>query len=612
MDGGGPIGRTIRIRIPRKLLPLVKPARYKGIHGGRGGAKSHTFGELLIAKAEAQQGLRWACLREVQQDLKQSVKLLLEDKIRSLGVAGDFGILKTEIRTPGGGLIIFKGMNDFTAQSIKSLEGFDGAWFEEAHTASKRSLELLIPTIRKDGSEIWASWNPTAATDAIDVLLRGPNPPPDSVVIEVNLYDNPWLPDVLRQAEIYDRQHNPIRHGHIWLGDYEPQAIGAIWSRSVIADNRRTPEQIDHPLLPGHMKPDAVVIMRIVVAIDPATEAEEDSDENGIIVAGLGNDGHAYVLEDASIIGTPAQWASRAIEMYDKWGADLIVAEINQGGQMVRHTLDSVRTGLPISLVRAKRGKHLRAEPIAALYDTPAHRVHHVGTFEKVENQMCLMTAAGYEGTGSPDRLDALVYAITELVPPMGQGDIYQMPLADFTVKPQEIPGFWPRAFAMHVDGERCWVLWCAIDRGIDCMYVYTEHHRRHAEPSVHAAAVKVRGDWIPGTLVATDRSANVVQLYRTLGLRAIEPFENDVEAGIAAVWARMSTGRLKVVSTCADFAMSYRLYRRDEQGRPIEDGRFMSCLADLVRSGNRIATTATVDSGRLVTDGIADLKAGY
>ncbi len=157
---------------------------------------------------------------------------------------------------------------------------------------------------------------------------------------------------------------------------------------------------------------------RIVVSVDPAVTNTEQSDEHGLIVAGL-DDQTGYVLEDASVRGTPLTWARRAIALHDKYAADGIVVEVNQGGDMVANTLRSVREGLNIIEVRATRGKHVRAEPIAALYEQG--RVHHVGAFVELEDQMTMMTNAGFEGDGSPDRLDALVWALTELLPEMVQ-----------------------------------------------------------------------------------------------------------------------------------------------------------------------------------------------
>lgn len=211
---------TLQIQTPRKFVPLLKPARYKGAHGGRGSGKSHFFAEMLIEKALLQPGLRAACVREVQKSLKNSVKLLVEDKIRKLGVQDQFQILETEVRTPGGGVIIFQGMQNHTADSIKSLEGFDVAWVEEAQSLSQRSLDLLRPTIRKPGSELWFSWNPAKPTDPVDILLRGEQPPIDSVVIEANWSDNPWLPPELLADLEDDRRRDPDKFLHVWEGHY--------------------------------------------------------------------------------------------------------------------------------------------------------------------------------------------------------------------------------------------------------------------------------------------------------------------------------------------------------------------------------------------------------
>lgn len=177
---------------------------------------------------------------------------------------------------------------------------------------------------------------------------------------------------------------------------------GAIWQQDTIDVYRlsRPPEDIE----------------RIVVAVDHAVTNTEDSNEHGIVVAGIKGDS-GFVLEDGSREGTPLQWARRAIALHDKFAADGIVVEVNQGGDLVAHTLRSVRESLNIIEVRATRGKHVRAEPIAALYEQG--RVHHVGSFSELETQMTQMTNAGFEGEGSPDRCDALVWALTELFPEM-------------------------------------------------------------------------------------------------------------------------------------------------------------------------------------------------
>lgn len=183
---------------------------------------------------------------------------------------------------------------------------------------------------------------------------------------------------------------------------------GALWNLDGIASDRieRDPELVNE-------------LERIVVAVDPAASSNEGSDENGIVVVGFKRDAdgyaHGYVLEDGSLRGTPEEWGRRAVSLYRKYSADRIVAEKNNGGEMVEHVLKSVDRSVPIKLVHASRGKYVRAEPISALYEQG--RVHHVGEFKELEDQMCTFSIDNIrnENTGSPDRVDALVWGLTEL-----------------------------------------------------------------------------------------------------------------------------------------------------------------------------------------------------
>ena len=198
-----------------KLLP---PARYKGAHGGRGSGKSHFFAEHLVRRC-LKGAVRAVCIREVQRSLDQSVKRLIEDKIVALGVGSQFKVQQAQILTPGG-RIIFQGMQNHTAESIKSLEGYDIAWVEEAQSLSARSLDLLRPTIRKPGSELWFSWNPTQPTDPVDALFRGPMLPPDALLVKANYSENPHFPEVLKAEMEWDRRRDPDKYQHVWLGGY--------------------------------------------------------------------------------------------------------------------------------------------------------------------------------------------------------------------------------------------------------------------------------------------------------------------------------------------------------------------------------------------------------
>jgi phage terminase large subunit len=218
------------IDTPRWAVPLLKPARYKGVHGGRGSGKSHERAEALVERCLMERTFA-VCIREVQKSLAQSVKKLLELKIEAMGVGHLFEVQQSCIKTPHGGMIIFQGMQNHTADSIKSLEGYDIAWVEEAQSLSQRSLDLLRPTIRKPGSELWFTWNPSFATDPVDVLLRGETPPPDAIVIQANYRDNPWLPDVLRAELEYDRDRDPDKFAHIWLGEYQRNSEARVFRR---------------------------------------------------------------------------------------------------------------------------------------------------------------------------------------------------------------------------------------------------------------------------------------------------------------------------------------------------------------------------------------------
>lgn len=210
----------LTLQTPKVFEPLLPPARYKGAHGGRGSAKSHFFGGLWLEENVSDK-YDCVCLRETLKSLEFSVKKLLESKIEQYNAGAYFEVQDRRILSKRGGVTIFEGMQNHTNNSIKSLEGFDRAWFEEAQNASDKSLTLLRPTIRKPGSELWFSWNPFAETDPVELLLRGDVLPKSAVVVEANYTDNPWFPDVLREEMEYDRARDPDKYAHVWLGQYQ-------------------------------------------------------------------------------------------------------------------------------------------------------------------------------------------------------------------------------------------------------------------------------------------------------------------------------------------------------------------------------------------------------
>ena len=230
----------LEIETAKVFRPLLEPARYKGVDGGRGSGKSHFFAERLIedclaAPGEIGMGMRGVCIREVQKTLKESSKRLIEDKLRAFRIteADGFKVFNEVIETPGDGLIAFQGMQDHNAESIKSLEGFGRAWVEEAQTLSGRSLELLKPTIRTEGSEIWFSWNPRRKTDAVDAFLRGENKPTGAIVVRANWRDNPRFPKVLEQERQDCLRLKPEQYEHIWEGGYASVLEGAYFAKDL-------------------------------------------------------------------------------------------------------------------------------------------------------------------------------------------------------------------------------------------------------------------------------------------------------------------------------------------------------------------------------------------
>ena len=216
---------------------MLANARYKGIHGGRGSGKSHFFGDLWLEE-NVQSKYDFVCLRETLKSLEFSVKKLLEGKISQYNAGAYFEVQDRRIISKHGGVTIFEGMQNHTADSIKSLEGFDRAWFEEAQNASDKSLTLLRPTIRKEGSQLWFSWNPNKETDPIDLLLRVERPA-SSIVIEANYMDNPLFPDVLRDEMEYDKHRDIEKYHHVWLGGYQMNSEARVFRNWKIEEFER-------------------------------------------------------------------------------------------------------------------------------------------------------------------------------------------------------------------------------------------------------------------------------------------------------------------------------------------------------------------------------------
>lgn len=238
---------------PEKLQFLFDPARFKVAHGGRGSGKSWGFARALLLQGAAEP-LRILCTREVQKSIKDSVHKLLSDQIEALGLGWFYQILDNEIRGQNGTEFTFAGLAAHTIESIKSYEGVDRVWIEEGQVVRKRSWDVLIPTIRRPSSEIWVTYNPELENDETHQRFAI-NPPPNSVVVEINYSDNPWFPKELEAERLHSKLTNPKDYDWIWEGKCKPAVAGAIYYDEVAraeAENRVCNVPYD-PLLKVHV-----------------------------------------------------------------------------------------------------------------------------------------------------------------------------------------------------------------------------------------------------------------------------------------------------------------------------------------------------------------------
>ena len=242
----------IAAQFPKKLMPLFHPKRYKVLYGGRGGSKSWGVARALLITA-LDEPLRVLCAREIQKSMRDSVHRLLKDQIASLNLSDEYEVLDTEIRGRNGSIFLFAGLQSHTVDSIKSFEGVDRVWCEEAHSISAKSWDTLTPTIRKDGSEIWVTMNPDMDTDETYIRYIA-TPSDDTWLCEVNWRDNPWFPYELELERQKALRVSPETYQHIWEGKPNRVADGAIYRHEIEAvfnDGRVCPVPYD-PLLPVH------------------------------------------------------------------------------------------------------------------------------------------------------------------------------------------------------------------------------------------------------------------------------------------------------------------------------------------------------------------------
>lgn len=321
-----------------------------------------------------------------------------------------------------------------------------------------------------------------------------------------------------------------------------------------------------------------VELARIVVAVDPSgTDGQEEGDDIGIVAAGRGVDGIMYVLEDATCQLSPAGWGGVTVSLYNKIGADRVVGERNFGGAMVKHVIHTADPGTAYKEVIASRGKWLRAEPIAALYEQG--RVKHIGSLPKLEDELCAFGPDGLADGKSPNRLDALVWAGTELMLG-GEIMVFGAAEADIIVDAFDIPVTWPRVFVVEVGKDRVGVVWGAVNRDTDTVYLYNEYAAQRGDMAILAAAVRDRQPWIPGVmnLVGKDRpkdeTRTIADRLEALKLN-LSLVDVDMDGATEKTSARLGSQRLKVFRHLSGWIRQYRNYCQDDKGKIVttDDG---------------------------------------
>ncbi|HET6724788.1 MAG TPA: phage terminase large subunit [Gammaproteobacteria bacterium] len=369
--------RRIPIEYPAKLDPIWEPRRFKIIHGGRGGGKSHTVAQALLAKGVAE-SIRVLCVREVQKSVEKSSKQVLVDYINKLGLTDCYEVLKTEIRSKANDTAFdFTGLRDQTADSLKSAEGTDICWAEEAHSISTHSWNVLIPTIRKPGSEIWATFNATHEDDYVyDRFVAHTDP--DAWVCRINGADNPWFPPELTTESAKLKNLNEGLWRHVYGGECMTQA-GVIFQRDWFRFYSLPPSRLN-----------------IYIASDyGVTDDGGDHTEHG--VWGLSPTGELYALDWWYGQADPAEWIDQWIELIAKHRP---LAAFEEKGVILRSLDSSInkrmretqtfvrRVALPSASSKAERALGFAARASAGTVLLPEGKPWSI----RLLNQLCAFT----------------------------------------------------------------------------------------------------------------------------------------------------------------------------------------------------------------------------
>lgn len=408
---------------------LITEAKHNALGGGSRSGKTFLLILALISRALKAAGSRHAVFRYRFNSVKASVVLDTLPKVMKLcypGLWEQSKLDKTDwyLTLPNGSEIWFGGLDDKDrTEKILGME-FATIYFNECSQIPYNSyITAKTRLAQKCGLRLkfYFDFNPPSKrhwtyrtfVENVDAVTgSGFDNPEDYTYFLLNPEDN-QANLATEYLEILNNLPEKARNRFL-LGKFSDDDDNALWTDSVLAKCR----------LLGRVTDVIPEFMRIVVAVDPSgCRGDEDtrSDEVGIAVCALGIDGHGYLLEDLSGRYSPTQWGRIASDAYDRHKADRVVAEINYGGAMVESTIRAANPNIAYSEVRASRGKTVRAEPISALYELG--KIHHIGYFPELEEQLTAMTTSGYMGVKSPDRADAMIWGFTELFPRMTKRD---------------------------------------------------------------------------------------------------------------------------------------------------------------------------------------------
>lgn len=402
------------MEINSKYKALFNPTtRITMLTGGRASGKSHVAPIAVAHQVRKPQKQTCLFSRYTMEAAYDSIIPEFNSRISDLGYNNYFTPAKNNLNCVNENKILFRGLKTSSGNQtakLKSIEGLNIFVLDEGEEWNdEAAFDTIEGSIREKNVLNWILiiMNPSHVNHWIYKKFFKPHNIPDEfngIVDNVQYIHTTYLdnienlsPDYLEMINRMKERNYP-KYKHLYLGHWQKDKEGALWRAKTIEDNRTY---------------EVPQLAKIVVSVDPATTATMDSDETGITVVGKGFDGRGYLLADKSGIYTPKQWAQVSVSLFNYWNADCIVAEKNQGGDMVKHTIKTEAENAPVKLVHASKGKILRAEPISALYEDG--KMSHVGIFADAEEEMTTYT--GDKSEKSPNRLDAIVHGFTCLFP---------------------------------------------------------------------------------------------------------------------------------------------------------------------------------------------------